>query len=187
MTRIVDKGAVTAAWVGMGVAITLALSFLLIIPIEPIYWLLSLPAGLLIGYYANTKADRRAGPWGRILLNGIFSGLATGLCMAVFLLGIKAIFFYADTGFPDFNRSDQNGAVIPPTCESGRGCAWARYDKDRGVALRAAGIADAATFERYYWEQQVSAGASLIILTTLGGIGGAALYGSARPKAPKPA
>ena len=177
MRRIVDRGAITAAYVGMGVAITLALSFLLIIPIEPIYWLLSLPAGLLIGYYANTKADRRQGPWGRILANGLFSGLVTGLSLAVFLLGIKALFFYADNGYRDASA----GGNL--TCGTGPGCAWARYDADRGDALRAAGISDAVSFERYYWEQQGAAAGMLIILTTVGGLGGGALYGTSRPKA----
>ncbi len=176
MRRIVDRGAITAAYVGIGVAITLALSFLLIIPIEPIYWLLAIPAGMLIGYYANTKADRRQGPWSRIMANGLFSGLVTGLSLAIFLLGIKALFFYADNGYRD---ASAGGSL---TCQSGRECAWARYDADRGTALRAAGISGAVTFERYYWEQQGAAAAMLIVLTTAGGLGGAALYGSTRPK-----
>jgi hypothetical protein len=175
--RIVDRGAITAAYVGIGVAITLALSFLLIIPIEPIYWLLALPAGMLIGYYGNTRADRRQGPWGRILANGLFSGLVTGLSLAIFLLGIKALFFYADNGYRD---ASAGGSL---TCQPGRECAWARYDADRGPALRAAGIADAPTFERYYWEQLGAASGMLIILTTACGLGGAALYGMTRPRA----
>ena len=61
MTRFVDRGAITAAYVGIGMAVTVAISFLLIIPIEPVVWLLALPAGLLIGYYANQRSDRRAG------------------------------------------------------------------------------------------------------------------------------
>ena len=45
MTRVVDRGAIVAAYVGIGMAVTIAISFLLVIPIEPIYWLLALPAG----------------------------------------------------------------------------------------------------------------------------------------------
>ena len=63
VTRFVDRGAIVAAYVGIGMAVTIAISFLLVIPIEPIYWLLALPAGLLIGYYANQRSDRRRGPW----------------------------------------------------------------------------------------------------------------------------
>ena len=177
MTRIVDRGAISAAWVGIGVAITLALSFLLIIPIEPIYWLLALPVGLLIGYYANSKADRSAGPWGRILANGLFAGLVTGLALAAFLLGIKALFFYADNGYRD---PSAGGNLV---CQTGPDCAWKRYEADRGDALRAAGIVDAATFERSYWQQQAATAGFLVALTTVGGIGGAALYGASRPKA----
>ena len=74
VSRFVDRGAITAAYVGIGMAVTIAVSFLLIIPIEPIIWLLAIPAGLLIGYYANQRSDRRAGPWSRILRNGVFAG-----------------------------------------------------------------------------------------------------------------
>ncbi|MGZ8528610.1 MAG: hypothetical protein ACXWWR_07430, partial [Candidatus Limnocylindrales bacterium] len=45
--RLVDRGAIAAGWVGVGMAVTMAMSFLLVIPIEPIYWLLAPPAGLL--------------------------------------------------------------------------------------------------------------------------------------------
>ena len=64
MTRFVDRGAIVAAYVGIGMAVTIAVSFLLVIPIEPIYWLLVVPAGLTIGYYANSRSNRAAGPWG---------------------------------------------------------------------------------------------------------------------------
>jgi len=177
LSRVIDRGAITAGWVGIGVAVTLALSFLLIIPIEPIYWLLALPAGLLIGYYANSKADRRAGPWSRILVNGLFAGAVTGLALAAFLLGIKALFFYADNGFRD---PSAGGNLV---CQTGADCAWKRYDADRGASLRAIGITDAATFERAYWQQQLATAGFLLVLTTVGGVGGAALYGLARPKA----
>jgi hypothetical protein len=176
VTRIVDRAAVSAGWVGIGVAITLALSFLLIIPIEPIYWLLALPAGLLIGYYANAKADRRGGPWSRILANGLFAGAVSGLALAVFLLGIKALFFYADNGYRD---ASAGGSLV---CQTGRDCAWRRYDADRGAELRAAGITDAVTFERAYWEQQAATAGILLALAAAGGLGGAAVYGLSRPK-----
>ena len=176
MRRLVDRAAISAGWVGIGVAITLALSFLLIIPIEPIYWLLALPAGLLIGYYANSRADRRGGPWSRILANGLFAGTVTGLALAAFLLGIKALFFYADNGYRD---AAAGGNLA---CQVGRDCAWARYEADRGDALRAAGITDAVLFERLYWEQQAATSVVLLALAAVGGLGGAAIYGTARPR-----
>ena len=74
VSRLVDRGAITAAYVGIGMAVTIVVSFLLFIPIEPFIWLLALPSGLLIGYYANQRSNRRAGPWSRILVNGVFAG-----------------------------------------------------------------------------------------------------------------
>ena len=81
MRRFIDRGAITAGWVGVGMAVTIAASFLLVIPIEPVYWLLALPVGLLIGYYANSRSDRRAGPWGRILANAVFAGIVRSGCL----------------------------------------------------------------------------------------------------------
>ncbi len=101
MTRLVDRGAIVAAYVGIGMALAIGVSFLLVIPIEPVYWLLAPLSGLLIGYYANARADRRSGPWARILVNGAFAGVVTGLALAVLLLAVKALFFAADNGYRD--------------------------------------------------------------------------------------
>jgi len=77
VTRLVDRGAITAAYVGIGMAATIAVSFLLVIPIEPFYWLLALPAGLLIGYYANqARQARELDPLSPIV-NAIYAGLLT--------------------------------------------------------------------------------------------------------------
>ena len=57
---------------------TIGVAFLLIVPIEPVYWYLALPAGLLVGYCANARSQRAGGPWGRILANALFAGLVTG-------------------------------------------------------------------------------------------------------------
>jgi hypothetical protein len=66
VTRWVDRGAIYAGWIGAAMGATIAVSFLLVIPIEPILWLLALPAGLVIGCYANARSDRQARPWSRI-------------------------------------------------------------------------------------------------------------------------
>lgn len=183
MTRIVDRGAITAAYVGIGVALTIAVSFLLIIPIEPAIWLLSIPAGLLIGYYANQRSNRRAGPWSRILRNGVFAGFVTGLTTALLILLVKTIFFYGDTGYPAFNRVDQNNQPIPPYCQTGADCVYQRYVAlGRGADLQAAGATDGASFGALYWSQQFTVAGGLLLATTLGGLGGAALYGASRPK-----
>jgi hypothetical protein len=185
VTRFVDRGAIVAAYVGIGMAVTIAISFLLVIPIEPIYWLLAVPAGLLIGYYANQRSDRRAGPSSRIILNAAFAGAVTGLTLAAFLLAVKALFFFADSGYPDFNRVDpKTRQPIAPYCDTGAGCVYARYvTVGNGPELAAAGIGDAATFTSFYWGQQVSSSGTVLVLTLLGGLGGGVLYATFRPKA----
>ena len=177
MSRFVDRGAITAAYVGIGMGVTIVASFTLIIPIEWVIWVLAFPSGLLIGYYANQRSDRRAGPWGRILINGLFAGIVTGLTVAVLLLTIKALFFYADNGFRD---PGQGG---PIACASGADCVYQRYlQAGRGDDLVAAGVTDASSFASFYWREQFGSAGTIIILTALGGLGGAALYGVFRPK-----
>ncbi|MCI0581591.1 MAG: hypothetical protein L0227_01645 [Chloroflexi bacterium] len=182
--RFVDRGAVTAAFVGIGMAVTIGVSFLLVIPIEPVYWYLSVPAGLLIGYYANARSGTRRGAWGRILANATFAGLATGLTLAALLLGVKALFFYADGGYPDFNRIDpETREPIPPFCESGAGCVYARYlAGDTGADFAAAGVDDVGEFTSLYWAQQWSTAGLLLALSAGFGVAGGGLYRISRPK-----
>jgi hypothetical protein len=183
VSRLVDRGAITAAYVGIGVAITLVASFLLIIPIEPVVWLLAVPSGLVIGYYANQRSNRRAGPWSRILRNGVFAGFVTGLTTAVLILILKTIFFYADNGYPDFNRV-VDGRSIPPYCQTGADCVYRRYVAlGREADLRAAGAIDGGSFGALYWNQQFAVAGALLLATTAGGLGGAVSYGLLRPKA----
>ena len=176
MTRVIDRGAVTAAYVGVGMAATIAVSFLLVIPIEPIYWLLACPAGLLIGYYANQRSDRRAGPWSRIVSNALFAGLATGLTIAALLLAVKALFFFADNGY----RPTELGG--PVSCTGGADCVFARYRAEDAAELTAAGITDTASFTGFYWSQQASSAGTVLVLTLVGSLGGGLLYGTFRPR-----
>jgi hypothetical protein len=177
VTRVVDRGAITAAYVGIGMAVTIVVSFMLFIPIEWIIWLLALPSGLLIGYYANQRSSRRTGPWLKILVNGLFAGFVTGLTAAVLLLAIKALFFYADNGFRD---PGLGGSL---TCSVGADCVYQRYlDDGRGPELHAAGVTDVDSFTAFYWREQLGTAATVLVLTTVGGLGGAALYGVFRPK-----
>src|SRR5688572_19126433 len=127
MSRFVDRGAIIAAFVGIGMAVTMAIGFLLIIPIEPIYLLLAVPGGMVIGYYANTRSARSRGQWRRLLPNALLAGAVTALSLAVLLLGVKGLFFFADTGYPDFNRVDANGVQVGETCRSGADCVYRRY------------------------------------------------------------
>ena len=50
-----------------------------------------------------------------------------------------------------------------------------------------AGVTDADSFTRFYWSEQGGSAATILLLTTLGGLGGAAIYGVVRPKASQPA
>lgn len=179
MTRLVDRGAISAAYVGIGMAVTIVASFTLIIPIEWLIWVLALPAGLLIGYYANQRSNRRSGPWNRIVANGIFAGTATGLTIAALLLVVKALFFYADNGYRD---PGLGGSI---SCSLGADCVYQRYlDAGHGPGLTAAGVTDASSFAGFYWREQFASAGLVIVLTSLGGLGGAGLYGVFRPKAP---
>ncbi len=180
MSRIVDRGAVVAAYVGIGMALTIGVSFLLTIPIEPIYWLLSPLSGLLIGYYANQRSDRRAGPLGRIVANASFAGLVTGLTFALLLLGVKALFFYADNGYRDQSLGG------PISCRGGASCVYARYlaEKDGPARLAAAGVTGVDAFSEFYWSQQAQTAGTLLLVTFLGALGGGLVYAVARPRSP---
>jgi hypothetical protein len=176
VNRLIDRGAVTGAYIGIGMALTIGISFLLIIPIEPIYWYLSIPAGLLVGYYGNARAARAAGAWGHFVANGLFAGAATGLTLAVLLLGVKALFFVADDGYRDANL----GGRIQ--CVTGADCVYRRYLDAQGDAMRAAGINDAATFSGFYWSQQWTTAGLLLVLASGSGVAGGLVYGVTRPR-----
>jgi hypothetical protein len=179
MTRLVDRGAIVAAYVGIGMAVVVAVSFLLVIPIEPIYWALAIPAGLLIGYYANQRSDRRAGPVRRIAANAVFAAAVTGLTFGFLLLAVKALFFVGDNGYRD---ASMGGSL---TCRPGADCVYQRYLADRrGADLAAAGITDVDTFTQFYWTQQLSTAGLLVAITLAGGLGGAIAYAVTRPRQP---
>jgi hypothetical protein len=179
VNRFIDRGAITAAWVGLGMAVTIGVSFLLVIPIEPIYWLLALPAGLLIGYYANARSERAGGPWRRLLANAVFAGLVTGITYAVLLLGVKALFFNIDGGYRDTSEGG------PITCQTGADCVYRRYlAAKQGPALEAHGVHDMATFTSLYWGEQASTCLTVFGLSVGGAIGGGLMFGAANRRKP---
>jgi hypothetical protein len=181
MSRLFDRGAIVAAYVGVGMAVTMAISFLLVIPIEPAYVLLSIPGGLIIGYYANARSGRTRGEWRRILPNALLVGAVTGLTLAAFVLGTKALFFFGDSGFPDFNRVE-NGVAVGPTCVAGGDCVYHRYLAAEPGHLADAGITDSASFASVYWEQQWSTARLLLGTTTGAALIGGILFGIAGPR-----
>ena len=184
MSRLVDRGAVVAAYVGIGMAVTMAIGFLLVIPIQPIYLMLSFPGGMVIGYYANARAGRQRGAWRRILPNSLLAGAVTGVSLAALLLGTRALFFYADNGYPDFNRTDAQGAPIGATCQAGADCVYQRYLKVEPGTLSAAGVTDAASFSAVYWDGQWSSARLTLLATTGAAVLGGLLFGLAGPRRP---
>jgi len=185
--RFVDRGAIVAAYVGIGMAITMAISFLLVIPIGPAYVLFSVPAGMIIGYYANARSARLRGQWRRILPNAVFTGVVTGLTLAILLLGTKALFFFGDSGYPDFNRTDAGGIAIGETCVTGADCVYHRYVKAQPQDIANAGVTDAASFSTVYWNEQFSAARLLVGATTGAALLGGFLFGVAGPRRDRPA
>ena len=180
MNRFVDHGAVTAGWVGLGMVVTIGVAFLLIIPIEPVYWYLALPAGLLVGYYANARSRRAGGPWGRILANALFAGLVTGITYAILLLAVKALFFNVDGGYRDASAGG------PLTCMSGADCVYQRYlAVGQGPVFEANGITDVATFTTFYWSQQLSNAGMTILLSVGGALAGGVMFGLANRRKPE--
>ena len=182
MSRLVDRGAVVAAYVGIGMAVTMAIGFLLVIPIQPIYLLLSFPGGMVIGYYANARAGRLRGAWRRIFPNSLLAGAVTGLSLAALLLGTRALFFFADNGYPDFNRTDAHGTPIGATCQAGADCVYQRYLKADAGTLRDAGVTDAASFSNLYWAGQWASAELLVASTTSAALLGGFLFGIAGPR-----
>ncbi len=180
MSRFVDRGAITAAWVGVGMAVTIGVSFLLVIPIEFLVTPFALFAGLLIGYYANARSNRAGGPWGRILANALLAGLATGITFALFLVLVKGLFFAADNGYRD---QSAGGALV---CQTGADCVYQRYlAVGRGPAFAAAGITDVGSFTALYWREQATSAGLLVALSVGGALGGALMFGAANRRRPE--
>ena len=179
MSRFVDRGAISAAWVGVGMAVTIGISFLLVIPIEFLVIPTALFGGMLIGYYANARSDRRGGPWGRVIVNALFAGLVTGLSLAVLFLAVKGLFFVADDGY----RDESAGGRL--ACESGADCVYQRYLAiGRGPAFEAAGITDVDSFTRFYWGDQLNTAGSFLVLSLGGSLIGGVLYGFTNRRGP---
>lgn len=155
-------------------AVTIGVSFLLVIPIEAIYTGIVAPgfpvawlAGLTIGYYANGRSGRHGGPWGRIIANALLAGAATAVTFALLFLGVKALFFVADNGYRDASTGG------PLTCTSGADCVYQRYVELQPDVLAAAGITNVDEFSSFYWNQQLNTALGLAVATVIAaGAGG---------------
>lgn len=173
MRRFVDSGAVFAGWVGLGMALVLAIAFELIIPIQALVFLLAPLMGVVIGVYANVRSERWR-PRPRVLANAACAGLVTGIGIALLYTLIRLVFIYGDTGaLPD-------GTAL--NCAGGPDCIYQRYVAEgQADELATLGITDGRSLEAATWRELSVAGAGLVILTLGGAVIGGTLRGLASP------
>jgi hypothetical protein len=156
--RVLDRGAVYAAMVGLGMAVTIAISFALVVAVQSLVFISAPVAGAIIGFYANHKSERWRPRW-RLFANAGFAGFVTGLSLALMYVGIRLLFIYADSGY----RPEPMGGQLD--CTMGPDCYYARLvDEGEGASLASEGIVDAATLEQAIWFEL---GEWLVILTGL--------------------
>jgi hypothetical protein len=169
--RFVDRGAVFAGYVGLGMALVIAIAFELIIAIQSLVFIIAPIAGLLIGGYANQRSGRWR-PVKRVFANAVWAGMVSGLALGLMYAALRLLFVFGDTGpLP-------NGGQL--SCQPGPDCTYQRYVADGSAAeLASYGVTDGATFGAFALRQQAQ-GATLIVLLTLGGSFAAAGIRSAR-------
>ena len=156
--RVLDRGAVYAAIVGLGMAVTIAISFALVVAVQALVFISAPVAGAIIGFYANHKSERWRPRW-RLFANAGFAGFVTGLSLALMYVGIRLLFIYVDSGY----RPEPMGGQLD--CAMGPDCYYARLvDEGESGSLAAEGIADAAALERVIWSEL---GEWIVILTGL--------------------
>jgi hypothetical protein len=171
--RVLDRGAIYAAMVGLGMAVTIAISFELVVAIQALVFVSAPFAGLVIGYYANNKSERWRPRW-RLFANAGFAGAVTGVSLALMYVALRLLFIYADSGY----RPETMGGQLE--CSTGPECTYMRFlDDGNEEELVVDGITDAATFESAVWRWQ---GETVLMLTlmTLGGALGAATWRAVR-------
>ncbi|MFM9128460.1 MAG: hypothetical protein ACKOPF_01190 [Candidatus Limnocylindrus sp.] len=178
MSRFVDRGATVAAFVGIGMALTVAVSFLMVIPIDPAYIVFAPLSGLLIGWYGNQRAGQLRGRPGRIFANAAWSGAITAVTFAALFLAVKLFFFSLDPGY----RDEKQGGSF--SCAAGPECVYVRYQGAEGgkEALAEAGITDVASFTEWYWDGQMGTARLLIGSTTLFALLGGLFYWPSAPR-----
>jgi hypothetical protein len=161
--RVLDRGAIYAAIVGLGMAVTIAISFELVVAIQALVFISAPFAGLTIGWYANHKSLRWRPRW-RLFTNAAFAGAVTGISLALMYVALRLLFIYADSGY----RPEPLGGQLD--CSTGPECTYARFidDEDQREALEEEGITDVDAFEAAVWRWQ---GETVLMLTvfTFGG------------------
>jgi len=181
VSRVVDKGAIFAGWVGLGMAVVVAMGFELIVAVQSLVFIFAPIGGLLIGFYANARSERRR-PWRRVIANAAYAGLFTAVSLAILYAGIRLVFVYADSGYRD---STQGGPLV---CTAGPQCTYLRYlASGRGPELAAAGVTDAASFEQSVLPEQLTGALTITALVTGGALAGGLLYGAGSSRRTGPA
>jgi hypothetical protein len=168
--RFLDRGAIFAGWVGLGMALVIAIAFELIIAVQSIVFLVAPLAGILVGAYANQRSERWRPRW-RVFANSAYAGFVTGLSMAILYVLLRLLFIFADSGYPDFNRTDVNGAPTGIQCAAGPECTYQRYlAAGRDPELREVGVTDGASFGSFVLREQIQGGGILVALTVFGSV-----------------
>jgi hypothetical protein len=144
--RVLDRGAIYGAMVGLGMAVTIAISFGLIVAIQTLVFVSAPLAGVTIGWYANHKSLRWRPRW-RLFTNAAFAGTVTGLSLALMYVAFRLLFIFADSGY----RPETMGGQIE--CGSGPECTYERLieDDDRRQALADEGVTDVDTYTSFVW------------------------------------
>lgn len=167
---LVDRGAIFAGWVGVGMALVIAIAFELVIAVQSIVFLVAPLAGILVGAYANQRSERWR-PRRRVIGNSVYAGLVTGVALALMYAALRLVFIVADSGYPDFNRTDMNGAPTGIQCATGPDCTYQRYvAASRDTELRAAGVTDGGSFGSFVVREQLQGAGFLIVLTLAGSL-----------------
>jgi hypothetical protein len=163
--RLLDRGAITAAFVGFGISITIAISFGLVIAIQPLVFVAAPLAGVTIGYYANYKSARWRPRW-RLFANAGFAALVTGISLAVFYIALRLLFIYADSGY----RPETMGG--PLDCANGPACTYQRLIEDdaRRTALADDGVTDVASYTGFVWRTSAEWSLQLTAFTVIGAL-----------------
>jgi hypothetical protein len=181
---VIDRGAIFAGWVGVGMALVIAIAFELIIAVQSIVFLVAPIAGILVGAYANQRSERWR-PRRRVIANSLYAALVTGLSLAVMYALLRLLFIFADSGYPDFNRADSGGAPIGIQCATGPDCTYQRYvAAGRDPELRGAGVTDGASFGSFVVREQLQGGGILVLLTLAGSLVPAAWRSLHQPPSP---
>src|SRR4051794_13550789 len=162
MTRFIDKGAIFGGYVGIGMALVLAIAFELIIPVQTLVFVLAPLMGVLIGVYANVRSERWR-PRGRGLANAAYAAVVTGFAVAALYIVLRLVFIYGDTGaLPD-------GTSLP--CHAGPECIFQRYIRVGELdEIAAVGLTSPAALEAAAWSELLIFGAGLVVLTVVGGL-----------------